>query len=667
MKSIFLLLAAAWAGECADLSGRVLDPSGAPVPNARVTITDPRHALRLSTTTTSAGEYRVASLRDGSYLVEVRTEGLGATKALDISGDTKADLQLELARVNAQVQVTAAAVAQTVDEQSKALDIVDATLIENRAEFSVAESIRTLPGVRVHQLGGPGSFTRIAMRGLRATDTSILIDGFRLRDAGSPQGDATAFVGDLLLTNTERVEVLRGSGSSLYGTHATAGVVNVITNQGGGALRGDIGAEGGGLGVARSFARFSGGVWADRLRFAGGAQHLNVMKGVDGEDRARNTSGHGFIALQLAPSTVLSARALIADSFVQLNDSPYLASGTLVPSPNDPDARRSGISSNVLLSLSHIWAPVLSTRFSYSNVMTKRDNRDGPAGTRFEPPFSDSSRFDGRIDTAQARTDWQPDRRHLITAGYEFEREDFDNITQDPQTDARLRIDQTSHAWFAQAQGRYLDGRLQLLASGRVQAFDLRLPVTSGNVALYRDAALPSPPQARTGDLSAAYTIARSATKLRAHFGNAYRAPALYERFGASYFAGFFSAYGDPALAPERIVAFDTGIDQYFANSGATPTRRAGVPPGATESTVPTPRDSRAPRFRRCAPAAPDPASRRGASNAGSPPVPRPYGSNSSCRTQSRRHRSSSARPCGSLADRPPTRSPEPSRSVHRR
>lgn len=541
------------------------------MPNARITVTSRQQTLRLATTTDAGGKYRFASLPDGAYLIEARAEGLGATESLDAFGSTTADITVDVARLATHVQVTAAALAQTVDEQSKALDIVDSLQIKNRAEFSVAEAIRTLPGVRVHQLGGPGTFTRIAIRGMRATDTSVLIDGFRLRDAASPQGDATAFVGDLLLTSTERVEVLRGSGSSLYGTHATAGVVNVITNQGGGSLRGDIGAEGGGLGMARGYATFSGGAWADKLRFAGGAQHLNVTEGVDGDDRARNTTGHGFLALQVAPATLLSARALIADSFLQLNDSPYLASGALVPSPNDPDARRSGVSSNLLLSLSHIWTPRLSSRLSYSNVLTKRDNRDGPAGTRFEPLVADSYRFDGRIDTAQARTDWQPDRRHLITAGYEFEREDFDNVTQDEnpdpaiRTNARFRIDQSSHAGFAQVQGRY--GALQLLASGRVQSFRLSLPTASGNARLYQNSALPSPPLARTGDLSAAYNVARTGTKLRAHFGNAYRAPALYERFGASYFMGSFSAYGDPALAPEKLLAFDAGVDQYLASS----------------------------------------------------------------------------------------------------
>ena len=158
-----------------------------------------------------------------------------------------------------------------------------------------------------------------------------------------------------------------------------------------------------------------------------------------------------------------------------------------------------------------------------------------------------------------------------MTAGYEFERESYDNrsTNEDPVSPvrARLQIDQASHAGFAQAQGRYLDGRLQLLLSGRLQRFALSRPVFSGSSPLYGTMDIPSPLNARTGDISVAYTVARSSTKIRAHTGNGYRAPSLYERFGASFFAGSFSASGDPALAPERVLAFDTGIDQYLLRS----------------------------------------------------------------------------------------------------
>jgi outer membrane cobalamin receptor len=59
-----------------------------------------------------------------------------------------------------------------------------------------------------------------------------LIDGLRFRDAATTQGDASSFLSDLLVVNTERLEVLRGSGSSLYGSNAIGGVINVLTDQG---------------------------------------------------------------------------------------------------------------------------------------------------------------------------------------------------------------------------------------------------------------------------------------------------------------------------------------------------------------------------------------------------------------------------------------------------
>lgn len=589
MRVVFVLLAAipaALAQDAPSLSGRVTDPSGSAVPNARVALTDRGSQVTRSTATDSTGFYSFQSLRKAEYVVEAQAEGLGTAepRRVRVDGAAHADLPLQIARVATQVQVTAAAIAQTIDEQSKALSVIDAGQLERRAEYSVAEALRSIPGVKVQQLGGPGSFTRVITRGMRAMDTSFLVDGFRFRDAASPQGDATAFIGDLLLANTDRIEVLRGSGSSLYGTHATGGVVNVITDQGGGAFRGDFTAEGGGLGVVRSTARFSGGAMQDRLRFAGGATHLNVTRGLDGADRTRNTTGHGFVQWLLSPATVVTGRVLVSDIFSQLNDTPYAASelpagpllravpnATFIPAPDDPDQRREGMSTNTLLALSHNWGSRVSTRLSYSGVSTRRDNRDGPGGSRFEPQFNDSNRFDGRIDTLQARTDVQLDSRHSLTAGYEFEREAFDNLSsaENPlePVSASLHIRQTSHAGFAQAQGRYFGGRLQLLASGRIQKFDLSRPEFTGGTALYQNASIPSPPQARTGDVSGAWMIAKSSTKLRAHVGNGYRAPALYERFGSSFFFGSFSAYGDPRLSPERLLSFDTGIDQYFAGS----------------------------------------------------------------------------------------------------
>jgi outer membrane cobalamin receptor len=114
---------------------------------------------------------------------------------------------------------------------------------------------------------------------MRSSDTALLIDGLRFRDAAGTQGDASGFFQDMTIVDTERIEFLRGSGSSLYGSHAMAGVINVNSSQGGGKTHGEIRAEGGGLGLLRGVARVGGGLADNRFIYSGGFSHLNVTDG----------------------------------------------------------------------------------------------------------------------------------------------------------------------------------------------------------------------------------------------------------------------------------------------------------------------------------------------------------------------------------------------------
>src|SRR5213075_1591565 len=107
----------------------------------------------------------------------------------------------------------------------------------------------------------------------------------------------------------------------------------------------------------------------------------------------------------------------------------------------------------------------------------------------------------------------------------------------------------------------------QFSFSGRVQSFDLDRPTFTGGAPLYQGAIIQAPKSAYTGDASVAYFLPSSGTKLRAHVGNGYRVPSLYERFGASFFGGSFSPYGDPLLRPERLISCDAGIEQYLLGS----------------------------------------------------------------------------------------------------
>ena len=118
--------------------------------------------------------------------------------------------------------------------------------------------------------------------------------------------------------------------------------------------------------------------------------------------------------------------------------------------------------------------------------------------------------------------------------------------------------------FFVQDQLRFMDNRLQISAAFRAQFFRLRQPVfTPAATSPYAGLTFLSPPTAYTGDGSVAYTFRATGTKLRAHVGNGYRAPSLFERFGTFFDSFFgFSPIGDPRLKPDRSIAFDAGIDQ---------------------------------------------------------------------------------------------------------
>ena len=209
---------------------------------------------------------------------------------------------------------------------------------------------------------------------------------------------------------------------------------------------------------------------------------------------------------------------------------------------------------------------------SYQGLLTNRTSVNGPLGVGFQPfGGTEQSDFDARVHTLNARFDVRAGRVNFITGGYEFENENFVNrsFQVNPADNSTVDVTQRSHTLFVQDQLRFMEDRLQLSAAFRAQWFSLRKPqFTPSASAPYSGIAFQSPPTAYTGDGSIAYMFRSSGTKLRAHVGNGYRAPSLFERFG-TFFSSFFgySVYGDPRLAPDRSIAFDAGIDQTFSRN----------------------------------------------------------------------------------------------------
>ncbi len=593
------------------LSGRVLDPQGGAVPGARLRLLDRAGGQVRVTASAPDGGYAFAGIPAGAYVIEAQGAGgsLSGAAAVAVDGDRRLDLAVQVSGVAAEVVVTGSGTPLVLQEAAKALDVVDADEIARRNESSVAEALRTVPGLRVQTLGAPGSFTTIKTRGLRNQDTAVLIDGMRFRDAASPQGDATGFLANLSVVDTDRIEVLRGSGSSLYGSNAVAGVINVTSRTGGGPAQGDVLLEGGGLGTFRTVPSVRGGLAGDRLVYSGAVSALDVRNGVRGADPYRSVSPQGMVRYRFTPTLSATGRVWYARDRLGITESPafpaevlanFPAEGvvraaalpgaqierfeqnlpfdpgaaTFVPNQADPDAFRTSSFLTGSALVRHVAAPGVTWRVGYQAVDTSREHADGPLGGG---PFESSARssfYDGRTDTVQARLDAALGSSNVLTAGYELERERYrDANSSHPGS---IAIDARSQALYAQNRLSLLDGRLQVTLGGRVQAFELPDPVfgaaVPGGAAAagpYAGAAALDAPAAGTGDAAVAWFIPARDTKLRLHAGNSYRAPSPYERFGG-WFSSFSNAYayiGDPRLEPERAVSVDGGVDQWLFDS----------------------------------------------------------------------------------------------------
>ena len=610
-----LTAGSAWCQAGSTLQGSVKDSQGKTVSNADVRLFGQNTTAVVHTTTNDEGRFTMERLSVGKVLLQIEKEGFGtATSTLELkpNDSTTSDFVLQVQGVNESVVVTAAGVPQKLDEISKSISIVSSEEIQNRNEYAISDTLRTVPGLLITNGGGPGQNTSMRIRGLRTDAAAVLVDGLRFRDASTTQGDSSSFLSTLNIVNPDHIEVLRGSGSSLYGTNAVGGVVNIVSQEGGGPLHEDLQIEGGSLGLFRGRGTVSGGALHDRLKFSAGFLHLNIVSGVDGNDANRSTGGQGYLRYDFTPKINVSGRFWGSDDFVQLNISPtttgipatnFPATGiipsiplspanvailnaggrpdytgvTYVPGRDDTDNRRDSRFYTAAFVFRQALTARASWQASYQRVHTGRVFENGPGGTGSQPVTSNYSNYIGDIDTADVHGTVMVAPWISVTGGYEFEREGYfdtqlNNLPHPRSISERTSISQTSNAGYFAVQMNFFQHRLQVSLSGRLQAYQLARPSFdySGVPNPYSLIVIPSPKTAMTGDASVAYLLNRTGTKLRGHFGNAYRAPALYERFGAGFSNSpvtgltVFTPYGDPRLSPDRYNSLDGGVDQYF-------------------------------------------------------------------------------------------------------
>lgn len=595
LLSVILLLVVAniFAQSSASISGSVR-VDNKPAIGIEVTLTpETSNAEPIRVITDADGRYAFSSLRYGSYMI--RVQSLSFAQLVTIKENEKLDFDIlqgpslpSITRGPVEQVTVIATGSQRYDRfVPKTVDLIDGQEMRDRADFSLVESLRTIPGMRIQQLGGFGKAASIKTRGLRNQDTALLIDGIRFRDPSAITGDASAFLPDFTLTSVSRIEVLRGPGSSLYGTNAIGGTVDFRTARASAGTHGQVSVAAGGLGLKRYRGNISYGDGTGDLNLVAGGSHTDYSKGIDGDDDARNSTFQASIGTDKFAGTSILGRIYFSDAAVNLNSDPDTLGAlpttnatiitarpgvNFIADVNDPDRRQNSKSFNGAAIASHMIGNYVTILGHYQLVDTSRTNNNGLLGAGFQS--ASTSIFEGTINTANARVIWIPDGsgKNTMTAGYEYEREDFRNEGRTPSGAGNFSTEagQSSSTAFAQHLVSLNEGRFQLAFGGRVQRYSLDRPAFSISNAPYGSLTLDDPPTAYTFDGAASYYFRSTGTKVRAHVGNGYRVPSLYERFG-TFFSSFgtpsFVALGDPFLKPEKTIGFDAGIDQDLADA----------------------------------------------------------------------------------------------------
>ncbi len=208
---------------------RVKDSNGAAVPGAAVNVTLRGQHIR-SAETAANGTVTIENLVDGDYRVIVQAKGfpiIAKDVVLKAGSRESQDIVLSPGDISESVTVTATRGQITSEDTPVPVSVVGREEIEKKAVNTIGDIFRTLPGTSTVNEGGFQVRPRI--RGLDSNRVLILVDGERLNNSRTSTGQSGVELGLVETSQIESVEVIRGSGSVLYGTDALGGTINIIT------------------------------------------------------------------------------------------------------------------------------------------------------------------------------------------------------------------------------------------------------------------------------------------------------------------------------------------------------------------------------------------------------------------------------------------------------
>lgn len=443
------------------------------------------------------------------------------------------------------VIVTASRTPQLEESIGKSVSVISGKELGQANDLSILDSLRQIPGVRAQQLGGPGNFTSIRIRGLRTSDTQLLINGLPFRDAAAPQGTVDGIFQDFRTDFLGQIEVVRGSNSTLFGSDAIGGSINLIPARPEGKPVLSIGAEGGTLNTYRQTYSVGGG--EENLSYLLGYSRT-TSDGIDSHDDYDNNFYNVNLTAAPLDNVEVGFDFVASDTRLDLNESPTLSGGRLVTGADDPNDFRDSefffYGTHVAVQATDNWEHVL--RFGAVDSNKEFVFKVDPDGT----DFASVSEFNGNTYNLEYQTNLELNDTHLATFGYEFEFEEFEQIAFDFGTKVKEDPDQYRNSWYLQDQMNFLDETL--FVTGGIRITDHETAGTDVN-----------------GEGALAYLIREWGTKFHSHIGTGFRAPALFELFGASTFGGIRTVFGNRNLDPEQSLSWDIGVTQSLCNNSA--------------------------------------------------------------------------------------------------
>jgi len=421
------------------------------------------------------------------------------------------------------------------------LTVITAEEIEAKGQLTVEEVLKGTPGLDVVANGGLGTSTSVFIRGADSKNTLILLDGVMFNDPSSPQRDAN--LANLTTDNIERIEIVRGPMSVLYGSNATAGVINIITRRGKGAPSFSLGGEAGSYGTWKTYAGANGAL--ERFHYSLGLSRIESQgfstanddnrriptgEGKTSEkDGWRNSTLSGNVGYLLTPDAELSAVFRYMDSRVDIDSAVngYLQDDK-IGAPRDKY-----IDSEELLAKVNLRNRLLAGRLD-SNLYYQRSDKERVIVDDFGRTL-----YNGE----SAEVGWQgslaPVHGHGLTLGFAYLDERMDTSGGFTLIDERSA--NVGSIWLQDQLS--LGKAFTLVAGVRLDDHD-----RFGSKETYR--------------ISPSYEVVATGTTFKAAYGTGFRAPSLFELY-APY-------YGNTTLEAEESKGWDVGVEQELLGGSLT-------------------------------------------------------------------------------------------------